>query len=73
MRANLAMSTCPISFGHPIADYRAEDYLRQEIAFFETRLHEMGETGDCAYEHALSRAYETMLCERRQQLAQLQA
>lgn len=73
MRANLAMSTYPISLGHPMADYRAADYLRQEIAFFETRLHEMGETGDCAYEHALSRAYATMLCERRRQLAQLQA
>ncbi|MFO1372428.1 MAG: hypothetical protein U1F42_08545 [Candidatus Competibacteraceae bacterium] len=54
-----------------LADYRAADYLRQEIAFFETRLNEMGETGDCAYEHALSRAYETLLRERRYQLAQL--
>jgi hypothetical protein len=49
------------------------DFLRQEIAFFEARLHEMGEKGDCAYEHALSRAYETLLRERRGQLTQLQA
>jgi hypothetical protein len=73
MHANLAVSTRPVSLGHPVADYRAADYLRQEIAFFETRLHEMGESGDCAYERALSRAYETLLCERREQLAQLQA
>jgi hypothetical protein len=50
---------------------RAEDYLRQEIAFFEARLNEMGEKGDCAYEHALSRAYRSLLQERRQQLAGL--
>lgn len=70
MTANLAFGAPYIGRGHPLADYRAVDYLRQEIAFFETRLHEMGETGDCAYEHALTRAYETLLCERRCQLAQ---
>ncbi len=73
MPTNLAFGAPYISRGHPLADYRAVDYLRQEIAFFETRLHEMGEQGDCAYEHALSRAYETLLYERRNQLAQLQA
>jgi len=56
-----------------VADYRAVDFLRQEIAFFEARLHEMGDAGDCAYERALSRAYETLLRERRGQLTQLQA
>ncbi len=71
MHSQLTLGTHPISRGHPGADYRATDYLRQEIAFFETRLHEMGEKGDCAYEHALSRAYEALLRERRQQLAQL--
>jgi hypothetical protein len=71
MHAQLALGTHPISRGHPVADYRAADYLRQEIAFFEARLYEMGEKGDCAYEHALSRAYEALLRERRQQLAQL--
>jgi hypothetical protein len=49
----------------------ARDYLRQEIAFFETRLTEMGERGDCAYERALSKAYKTLLRERREQLAKL--
>jgi hypothetical protein len=73
MYANIMLGTHPAGRGHPVADYRAADYLRQEIAFFETRLHEMGDQGDCAYEHALSRAYETLLRERRHQLAQLQA
>ncbi len=73
MYANLALGAHYPSRGHLLADYRTVDYLRQEIAFFETRLHEMGEQGDCAYEHALSRAYETLLRERRRQLAQLQA
>lgn len=50
---------------------QAAEFLRQEIAFFETRLHEMGEQGDCAYERALYRAYKTLLQERRSQLAGL--
>jgi hypothetical protein len=51
----------------------AVDYLRQEIAFFEARLTEMGERGDCAYERALSKAYQLLLQERRNQLAALQS
>ncbi|MBK8507392.1 MAG: hypothetical protein V9G63_12510 [Candidatus Competibacter sp.] len=73
MYAEIMLGTRPVGRGHPVADYRAADFLRQEIAFFEGRLHEMGEQGDCAYEHALSRAYETLLRERRAQLSQLQA
>jgi len=73
MYANITLCTRHPGRGHPVADYRVTDYLRQEIAFFETRLHEMGEQGDCAYERALSRAYETLLNERRHQLTQLQA
>lgn len=49
------------------------DYLRQEIAFLEARLNEMGEKGDCAYEHALSKAYHVLLEERREQFATLNA
>lgn len=49
------------------------DYLRQEIAFLEARLNEMGEKGDCAYEHALSKAYHVLLEERRDQFATLNA
>ncbi|HRF63532.1 MAG TPA: hypothetical protein P5260_09180 [Candidatus Competibacter sp.] len=73
MYADIMLSTHQASRGHPMADYRAVDFLRQEIAFFEARLSEMGEKGDCAYEHALCRAYETLLTERRDQLAQLRA
>jgi hypothetical protein len=51
----------------------AADYLRQEIAFFEARLNEMGEKGDCAYEYALSKAYQVLLQERKNQLAALQS
>lgn len=73
MQMNFTLGTQHRGLGHVVADYRAVDYLRQEIAFLEARLHEMGEKGDCAYEHALSRAYETLLHERRSQLAQLHA
>ncbi len=70
MHTNMMVSTHPAGYGHPRADYRAADFLRQEIAFLESRLSEMGEDGDCAYEHALSRTYATLLLERRRQLAQ---
>lgn len=73
MYTEIMLGTHPVGCGHPVADYRAADFLRQEIAFFETRLYEMGEKGDCAYEHALSRAYELLLRERRDQLSRLQA
>ncbi len=49
----------------------ATDYLRQEIAFLEARLDEMGEKGDCAYEHALSKAYTAILRQRRGELGAL--
>ena len=55
----------------PIPSGRTVDYLRQEIAFFESRLSEMGESGDCAYERALSNVFRTLLAERRSQLASL--
>lgn len=71
MQPNFAFGARYPNRGHLAADYRTVDYLRQEIAFFEARLSEMGEQGDCAYEHALSRAYETLLRERRGQLAEL--
>jgi hypothetical protein len=60
-----------ISTPHKGRGHTATDYLRQEIAFFESRLNEMGEKGDCAYEHALSKAYQLLLRERRDQLAAL--
>ena len=73
MHARFMLGVHPLSLGHLAADNRAADHLRQEIAFFESRLYEMGEQGDCAYERALSRAYEILLHERRQQLAHLPA
>lgn len=49
----------------------SQDYLHQQIAFFEMRLREMGHEGDCAYERALSRVYHLLLHQRRDQLASL--
>jgi hypothetical protein len=66
MQTQVLVNACYVGRGH-----RAEDYLRQEIAFYESRLAEMGEKGDCAYEHALSKAYQVLLRERKQQLAAL--
>jgi len=66
MKDNLMISTPPGGKGQILADY-----LRQEIAFFETRLNEMGGTGDCAYERALSKTYRILLQQRRGQLAKL--
>ena len=50
---------------------RSVDCLREEIAFFEGRLTQIGDAGDCAYERALSRIYRVLLVERRNQLAKL--
>jgi hypothetical protein len=66
MYYNLVMST-----QHAGHQHAATNYLRQEIAFLEMRLLEMGDRGDCAYEHALSKAYQVLLQERKQQLARL--
>ncbi len=45
--------------------------LLEEIATLEHRLHIMGVDGDCAYERAISRLYQLMVKERKQQLAGL--
>ncbi len=50
---------------------QAAEFLRQEIAFFETRLHELGEQGRAHEERALRKVYKTLLRERRGQLADL--
>lgn len=47
--------------------------LEVEIAALEERLEEMGIDGDCAYERAMSKVYQGMLEQYRQQLAALQA
>ncbi len=45
--------------------------ILEQIAYFETRLEEMGGSGDCAYEKSLVRVYETQLGEQRQLLMSL--
>lgn len=45
--------------------------IRREIAQLERRLRTMGLDGDCAYERALSQAYDALLLQKRRQLAAL--
>lgn len=42
--------------------------LREEIAYMEARLAEIGDDGDCAYENAMIRFFEQQLAERRAHL-----
>lgn len=44
------------------------DRLREEIAFMEARLAELGHDGDCAYEKAMIRFYHQQLAARRERL-----
>ena len=39
--------------------------ILEKIAYFESRLEEMGGSGDCAYEKSLVRVYESTLGEQR--------
>ena len=48
-----------------------EHDLLAEIAWFESRLGEIGETGDCAYDKALARSYLQAVDQRRARLAAL--
>ncbi len=50
---------------------REEQALIEDIAYFEARLEQMGDLGDCAYERAMSRFYERLVGERRASLASL--
>ena len=52
---------------------REEQALIEDIAYFEARLEQMGDLGDCAYERAMSRFYERLVGERRDSLASLRA
>ncbi len=45
-----------------------QDRLREEIAFMEARLAELGHDGDCAYEKAMIRFYHQQLAARRERL-----
>ena len=42
--------------------------LREEIAYMEARLAEIGHDGDCAYENAMIRFFEQQLAARRAHL-----
>lgn len=54
---------------HPIPLHRqkhpAVDSIRDDIAWLESRLKAIKTTGDCAYEHALARAYTRLLQQHR--------
>jgi hypothetical protein len=43
--------------------------LREEIAYMEARLAEIGNDGDCAYENAMIRFFEQQLAQRRDRLS----
>lgn len=45
--------------------------VREDIVWFESRLTAMRTSGDCAYEHALVRAYTRLLDEHRKTLHSL--
>ena len=49
----------------PTAEYKR---LRDDIAYLEARLTEIGHDGDCAYEKAMIRFFEQQLAERRAKL-----
>ena len=51
-----------------LENHQASD-LAEEIKLLENRLHTMGLDGDCAYERALSKVYDSLLIQRRRQLA----
>jgi len=55
------------------SEKRDEQTLIEDIAYFEARLEQMGDLGDCAYERAMSRFYERLVGERRASLATLRA
>lgn len=48
-----------------------EQSLREDIAYFEARLEEMGYNGDCAYERAIAKTFARLVEERRASLSQL--
>ena len=43
--------------------------LREDIAYMEARLAEIGDDGDCAYENAMIRFFEQQLAQRRAHLS----
>ena len=47
------------------ADYTDPARIREEIAYLETRLNEIGYDGDCGYEKAMIRFFEQQVSMRR--------
>jgi len=52
---------------------RPEHHLMSEITWYETRLRELGESSESAYEKALARSFEEALAARRARLTALRA
>lgn len=53
---------------HSLVAMSEPSRLREEIAYMEARLAEMGDDGDCAYENAMIRFFEQQLAQRRAHL-----
>ncbi len=53
----------------PVSPTEHQTRLLEEVAYLEMRLHDIGLTGDCAYEKSLARSYDALLRERRDKLA----
>lgn len=49
------------------------DALVEEITALENRIETLGFDGDCAYEHAISRLYQSLVEDRKNCLAALRA
>lgn len=54
---------------HSLVAMSEPSRLREEIAYMEARLAEMGDDGDCAYENAMIRFFEQQLAQRRAHLS----
>jgi hypothetical protein len=54
---------------HSLVAMSDTNRLREEIAYMEARLAEMGDDGDCAYENAMIRFFEQQLAQRRAHLS----
>ena len=50
-----------------------EEFLVEDIKYFEARLQEMGYDGDCAYERALAQSFERRVIEQKGALANLRS
>ncbi len=49
----------------------SEGQILEEISWFEARLDQIGDNGDCAYEKALARSYEQAISSHRARLTRM--